>query len=142
MPFFQARGPIPHSPFPIPRDPMIYRILLQGTDLFVFLRTRTGEVECLSAPDREPASKRLSTWDCLGSEMDRLGLKWPHGFSNRKARFYFTERGWDRIGRQLVKAATELGYKVKIVRKKQPKRSAVVYCDQYQLAVLDRKGKK
>ncbi|HPA17463.1 MAG TPA: hypothetical protein PLU30_06920 [Verrucomicrobiae bacterium] len=60
--------------------------------------------------------------------------------TNRRARFYFTEKGWRLIGRFLADAARRDGRVVRVLRRKNPSRSEVVYKDELQLAVLPRKG--
>jgi hypothetical protein len=71
----------------------------------------------------------------LGDVMWALGLPVPT-ISNRRARFYFTERGWDRYGRELTRAARQRGQTVKVIRRKNPRKSQIVYQDEIQLAVL------
>ena len=59
--------------------------------------------------------------------------------SNRRARFYFTELGWQRIGRFVATNAGRRGYVVKVIRRKQPSRSQIVYRDDLQVAILPRR---
>lgn len=69
--------------------------------------------------------------------MVQLGFKAPDVRNfNRRARFYFTEKGWDTFGRQVCAIATKRGLNPKVVRKKNPKRSDVIYADGYQVAIL------
>ncbi len=75
-----------------------------------------------------------------GELMNELGLKAPKHV-NPRARFYFTERGWEEIGKKIVEKVIERGVNVKVIKKKNPKRSDVAYCDPYQVAVLP-KGKR
>jgi hypothetical protein len=60
--------------------------------------------------------------------------------ANARARFWFTELGWDRFGRALVGEGRRQGYVVKVIRRKNPRRSQVVYADEWQMALLPRKG--
>lgn len=60
---------------------------------------------------------------------------------NHKGRFYFTERGYERFGRKLLDRAQARGRKVKVIRRKNPKRSDVTYADPYQVALLPNKRK-
>ena len=101
---------------------MIYRILIRD----------------ISYPG---AAGRIETQCAFGFDMAMMGLKAPKKFTNQRAKFYFSERGWDLFGRELVKRAKERGQNVKVIRKNQPKRSDVAYYDQYQLAILPRKRK-
>jgi len=81
--------------------------------------------------------RRSGTAFNLSDEMDLLGLPPPKvKMKNRRARFYFTERGWDEFGRRLFAIAKKRGLNPTIVRKKNPKRSDVVYGDLWQVAVL------
>jgi len=72
--------------------------------------------------------------------MTDMGLKPPKKKNiNPRARFYFTEKGWNEVGRKLFDLACEQHYHPKIIRLKNPKRSDVVYADPYQVAVLPNK---
>ena len=59
--------------------------------------------------------------------------------SNRRARFYFTERGWQKVGRLAAAEARRRGHVVKVIRRKQPRRSQIVYRDDLQVAILPRR---
>jgi hypothetical protein len=72
----------------------------------------------------------------LADLMTEMGLPVSKGFSNRRAHFYFTERGWDEYGRRLAAAARERGLTVKIIKRKNPRPSQVVYRDEFQVAIL------
>jgi hypothetical protein len=56
--------------------------------------------------------------------------------SNRRARFYFTERGWHAFGRHIYWAARKRGHTVQVRRYRRPPPSQIVYEDEHQLAVL------
>jgi hypothetical protein len=62
-------------------------------------------------------------------------LKAP-GLENRRVRFFFTEKGWRNIGRQIVSRAILEGHVVRVIRQKNPGRSKVFYEDAYQVAIL------
>ena len=105
---------------------MIYRILLQFP------------------PDKDFPGITRDTIALYGPEMTDLGCKPPKTkkFSPR-ARFYFTEDGWDQCGRELYKMAKRDGYNPIVIRRKSPKRSEVAYWDQHQVALHPAsKGKK
>ena len=60
---------------------------------------------------------------------------------NPRARFWFTEYGWQQVRKDMLEQAREAGQAVKVIRRKNPKRSQVVYKDQWQVAILpDKKG--
>jgi hypothetical protein len=65
-----------------------------------------------------------------------LGELEAPNISNRRARFYFTEHGWQKIGRLAAAEATRRGHVVKVIRRKQPDRSQIVYRDDLQVAIL------
>jgi len=73
-------------------------------------------------------------WGMLPSE-----LRAPN-ISNRRTRFYFTELGWQKIGRFVANKAGRRGYVVKVIRRKQPSRSQIVYRDDLQVAILPRRS--
>jgi hypothetical protein len=61
----------------------------------------------------------------------------PH-LTNPRARFYFTEEGWKRFGRNIVAIARKKGRAVRVIRRKNPHKSQIVYQDVYQVAILPR----
>jgi hypothetical protein len=98
---------------------MIYRILI---DQYFFLETRMGGVAGgLSAS--------------LSEKMDELGLAAPK-ISTPRARFYFTEYGWRRVGQAVATEAKRRGHVVRVIRQKNPRPSQIVYQDALQLALL------
>jgi hypothetical protein len=56
--------------------------------------------------------------------------------SNPRARFWFTEAGWRECGREVLKNAVQSGRSYRLLIAKNPPRSAVVYRDKWQVAVL------
>lgn len=73
-------------------------------------------------------------WDAWGD------LKAP-AVSNSRVRFWFTERGWRDYGRHIVASARRSGRPYRLIRRKNPPRSAVVYRDKWQVALLPPRGK-
>ena len=59
----------------------------------------------------------------------------PH-IGNRRARFYFTEAGWHKIGRAVLMDARRRGIMVRVVRLKNPPLSQAIYRDKWQVAIL------
>ncbi|MBL8816302.1 MAG: hypothetical protein JNL58_09745 [Planctomyces sp.] len=76
----------------------------------------------------------------LSGMMDRLGIHPPARLDNHRVRFYFTEKGWRQAGRLIAVEARERGHKIRVIRRKQPNASQVVFCDELQLAVLPNRG--
>ena len=58
------------------------------------------------------------------------------GHDNPRTRFWFTEKGWARYGRRVAAEARATGRTYRVMRAKNPPRSAVVYRDAWQVAVL------
>ena len=64
-----------------------------------------------------------------------LGLPCPH-LRNRRARFWFTKMGWKRFGQSLIRGLKEEGFTVVIKTCRSPTHSAIVYEDNWQVAIL------
>ena len=71
----------------------------------------------------------------LADHMYEIGLPAPY-VANERTRFYFTEHGWDVYGRELAAEGRRRGHVVKVIRRKNPRRSQILYCDAVQLAIL------
>jgi hypothetical protein len=105
---------------------LIYRIKLRGK---VLLDRETDT--WLSFTGRDGVRSALD------ADMVDLGLRaprkarWPE-----RARFYFTEEGWDRFGRELVRRATKRMLYPRVEKRKNPKPSEVVYQDRWQVVVI------
>lgn len=62
--------------------------------------------------------------------------------TNPRARFYFTEAGWKKYGRPLCDTARRRGHTIRLVRRKNPAKSQVVYRDAHQVAILPASAKR
>jgi hypothetical protein len=71
-----------------------------------------------------------------------MDLRWPEGLKNERTRFYFTEAGWARVGKRMAAEAKRDGILIKVIRRKRPDTSQIVYEDEDQLAILPRKSSK
>jgi hypothetical protein len=71
-----------------------------------------------------------------------LRLPAPKREHSHRARYYFTEAGWAAIGRTLVAVARQRGFLVKVIRRKNPPKSALAYEDELQVALLPLRGKR
>jgi hypothetical protein len=116
---------------------MIYRILV---DLRFY--RYLGDGSALLIPPRElgyPEEQRLlgGSFGNLCGVMRERGLKEPC-ISNQRARFYFTEAGWEQVGRYVAAQARQDGHIVRVLRLKNPHPSQVIYQDDLQLALLPR----
>jgi hypothetical protein len=70
--------------------------------------------------------------------LDGFDLKYPT-ITNRRARFYFTEAGWQKVGRLIVARARQRGVMLRVLQGKEPRKSQIVYADELQVAILPRK---
>jgi len=68
-------------------------------------------------------------------------LKAPE-FENRRARFFFTEKGWRTIGQSIVTEAKRRGHLVRVIRRKNPTKSQIFYQDADQVAILPSRLKR
>jgi hypothetical protein len=62
-------------------------------------------------------------------------LRMPH-VTNPRVRFWFTERGWRAVGLRVAAAARASGRSYRVIRRKNPPRSQVLYRDEWQVALL------
>jgi len=100
----------------------------------------TGEstVWVVSAPDEEAQEVPARLAGAFVAGMgggDWSDLPMPL-ISHPRARFWFTEDGWRRYGRRVAAAAAASGRPYRVLRRKNPPVSSVVYRDRWQVAVL------
>jgi hypothetical protein len=86
-------------------------------------------------PEERAYQEMTGAGDCFGEIMFARGLRAPL-IQNPRARFYFTERGWDKVGRFVARDAREKGFVMRVIRRKNPSASQVVYQDDVQIALL------
>jgi hypothetical protein len=72
--------------------------------------------------------------------VEGFALKAPD-ITNPRARFYFTEAGWHQVGRIVAANARREGRVVKVIRRKNPHPSQIVYEDELQVAIIPLKRK-
>ena len=68
-----------------------------------------------------------------GFDLDMPDIK------NPRTRFYFTEKGWCELGKAIVAQARRDGVHVRILRRKNPLPSQIIFEDDLQMALLPRK---
>ena len=66
-------------------------------------------------------------------------VPFPNKKNNHKAKFFFTEKGWRNGRNYVLQQIREMGLTHKIICRKNPKRSEIVYQDKFQVAVLPRR---
>jgi len=109
---------------------MIYRILIDQWFSLPNARNRDGLVI-----EGRMGGVAGGLFNGLGDTMDELGLPAPC-ITTRRARFYFTEIGWKRVGQALAADARRRGHVIRVIRRKRPRPSQIVYRDILQLAIL------
>ncbi len=108
---------------------MIYRIL---ADTVEYRRNEAnGELESM------PMGTQLRGLFTAGLSEGLADLPMP-SIRNSRARFYFTEAGWRKYGRNAYAAARKRGHAVRVMRLKNPDKSQVIYRDAWQVAILVR----
>jgi hypothetical protein len=112
---------------------MIYRILADQQEGIWDEATKTVAWR--------PSGTRLRGVFMAGSSGGMGDIPFPQ-ITNPRARFYFTELGWQTYGRFVYDSATQLGHTVRVIRRKNPDPSQVIYRDPYQVAILPRKRQR
>ena len=92
-------------------------------------------------PEEHEYRKMTGAGDCFAEIMFLHGLCAPL-IQNSRARFYFTERGWDKVGRFVAAHARKKGFLMRVIRRKNPPASQIVYQDALQMALLHSDGWK
>ena len=113
---------------------MIYRVLLDTDD-----RVGWGNRERAFSISQSRIMRGIMYYP--RAVLDDYGIHAPD-IGNRRARFYFTEAGWEKVGKRLASDAKRNGYTVKVIRRKEPKESQVIYRDELQIAILSIKADK
>lgn len=105
---------------------MIYRILIDS----IAYETHAASQELI-----RPSGTGLRGVFTAGLSQGLDDIPYPR-ITNPRARFYFTEAGWRKYGRNVYAAARQRGHAIRVVRRKNPPKSQVVYRDDYQVAIL------
>lgn len=106
---------------------MIYRLLIDTI-------TSTFDAETGQWRDH-PSQTNLRGVFTAGLSEGLGDIPFP-SISNPRARFFFTEAGWKRYGRHVYAAARRRGHRIRLIRRKNPASSQVVYRDAFQVAIL------
>jgi hypothetical protein len=108
---------------------MIYRTLCEGREDSPFF------LDIWEKADEPSVGRRRLMGAYAAGAMGWGRLPRPH-IGNRRARFYFTEAGWHKIGRAVLMDARRRGIMVRVVRLKNPPLSQAIYRDKWQVAIL------
>jgi hypothetical protein len=92
-------------------------------------------------PATREDQKMTGAGTCFGNIMFMHGLPAPL-IQNPRARFYFTERGWNKVGRFVTSEARKKGFVMRVIRQKNPAASQIVYRDDLQVALLPMNWKR
>ena len=107
---------------------MIYRVVGESSE-WVWLE-ESGAIEVSPSPGR-----LVGAWNA-GIATGAWGdLPMPR-VSNRRVRFWFTERGWRAYGLRVAAEARASGRAFRVIRRKNPPKSMVIYRDDWQVALL------
>lgn len=102
-------------------------------------RIEFSDLDCVNATiewDHQEDRRRTGAgFGYLADVMVERGMN-ARAIENPRARFYFTERGWQTVGRHVAAEARRLGHQVQVMKQKNPEPSQIVYSDQLQLAIL------
>ena len=110
---------------------MIYRILID-TVSYEIDSTKKKMLEFPSGTDLRGAFS-------AGLSEGLADIPYPQ-LTNPQARFYFTKAGWQKYGRNMYAAARRRGHTIRVIRRKNPDKSQIVYEDEYQVAILPRRS--
>jgi hypothetical protein len=90
----------------------------------------TGAREVLPEPGQLMGAYSASIADYAWGDLPMPFL------TNPRVRFWFTERGWREYGLRVAAAARASGRTYRVIRRKNPPRSTVIYRDEWQVALL------
>ena len=86
-----------------------------------------------------PKNRRCGgAWQFAGFDVPPE-LKAPRKSFSNKAKFYFTEKGYKLAKETILKCAKEMNWGVRVIKRKNPKKSQIVFQDEYQVAILEDK---
>jgi hypothetical protein len=111
---------------------LIYRVLGEGTT-WVWSE-ESGAMEVGPGP-----GLLLGAFTAMIAEHAWDDLPMPY-LTNPRVRFWFTERGWRDYGLRVAAGARASGRAYRVIRRKNPRRSLVIYRDEWQVALLPDRG--
>jgi hypothetical protein len=111
---------------------LIYRVI--GESLEWVWSEESGALEVSPGPGRLMGAFNAAVADDAWSDLPMPLL------SNPKVRFWFTERGWRAYGLRVAAEARASGRDFRVIRRKNPPKSMVLYRDDWQVALLPDRG--
>ena len=109
-------------------DELIYRVVGESSE-WVWSE-ESGAMEISLSPGRLMGAFNAGIADEAWGDLPMPML------TNPRVRFWFTERGWRAYGLRVAAEARASGRPFRVVRRKNPARSMVVYRDDWQVALL------
>ena len=109
-------------------DELIYRVVGESSE-WVWSE-ESGAMEISPSPGRLMGAFNAGVADGAWGDLPMPML------SNPRVRFWFTERGWRAYGLRVAAEARASGRAFRVVRRKNPAKSMVVYRDDWQVALL------
>jgi hypothetical protein len=103
-----------------------------------YMETINGTAEW---PDQADRGRTGAGFGFLADVMVEHGMIGPD-IRNERARFYFTEKGWQAVGRYVAAEAKRNGHHVQVLKQKNPEASQIVYADDLQVAILPARSSK
>jgi len=108
---------------------LIYRVVSESGE-WVWSE-ESGAVEL----HRQSPGRLMGAFNARVAEEAWGDLPMP-ALSNPRVRFWFTERGWRAYGLRVAAGARASGRTFRVIRRKNPSESLVVYRDDWQVALL------
>ncbi len=109
-------------------DQLIYRVVGESSE-WVWSE-ESGAIEISLSPGRLLGAFNAGVADGAWGDLPMPML------SNPRVRFWFTERGWRAYGLRVAAEARASGRAFRVIRRKNPSKSMVVYRDDWQVALL------
>ena len=109
---------------------MIYRVVGESSEWVWSEESGATEISLNPSPGRLMGAFNAGLADQAWGDLPMPML------SNPRVRFWFTERGWRAYGLRVAAGARASGRTFRVIRRKNPSRSIVVYRDDWQVALL------
>lgn len=96
-------------------------------------------------PDAKLKNKLWIHWTLGGcwehGGLGMMNIDAPKVNINPKARFWFTEKGYDLCAKEIIADAKKEGQILQVIKRKNPAKSQIVWQDEHQMAILPDKKK-
>ena len=113
---------------------MIYRVVGESSEWVWSEESGATEISLNPSPGRLMGAFNAGVADGAWGDLPMPML------SNPRVRFWFTERGWRDYGLRVAAGARAGGRTFRVIRRKNPSKSIVMYRDDWQVALLPDRG--